>query len=151
MKIYLMRHGEASFDAPRDDERELTERGRTKIRDNILRKQEELASVNLFLSSPIRRAQQTAKIAHILLKRNDVIQHVDWLVHESNPKHSIDALAQVQASSVLLFSHQPFASRFAEILCDLEPGAIAMGTASIIAIDADPVAAGFGKVLWQLP
>lgn len=151
MKIYLMRHGEASFDAPSDDERELTENGRAKIRHNIQLKQEELAGVSQFLSSPIRRAQQTAKLAHVLLRRNDVIQHVDWLVHESKPRQSILALAQIEAPSVMLFSHQPFASRFVEILCGLPLGTIAMNTASIVALEADPVAADLGKVLWQLP
>ena len=150
MKIYLMRHGEASFDAPNDDERALTENGRAKIRHNIQQKQDELAGVAQFLSSPIRRAQQTAKLAHVLLRRKDVIQEVDWLLHESKPRYSIEALAQVPAPSVMLFSHQPFASRFVEILCGLPTGSIAMNTASIIAMEADPVVADFGKVMWQL-
>jgi phosphohistidine phosphatase len=151
MKIYLMRHGEAAFNTRNDDDRELTDNGRAKIRSNILLKKSELASVQLLLSSPIRRAKQTAVEVGNLLERTDVIQDVGWLIHESQPLKSIAALSRITADSVMLFSHQPFASRFAEILCNLELGAIAMNTASIVAIEADPVAAGFGKILWQLP
>jgi phosphohistidine phosphatase len=150
VKIYLMRHGEASFDAKKDDDRELTENGRAKTRHNIALKQNELASARLFLSSPIRRAQQTAKLAHVLLKRQDAIETVDWLSHESMPRQAIEALSRYTVPSVMLFSHQPFASCFAELLCGEETGTIAMNTASIIAMECDPVADGFGKILWQL-
>ena len=151
MKIYLMRHGEAAFNKANDDDRELTDDGRAKIRSNILLKKTELAAVQLFLSSPIRRARQTADLAAELLGYKETIQEVNWLIHESQPLKSIVALSRVNASSVMLFSHQPFASRFIEILCDMELGAIGMHTASIVAIEADPVQVGSGKVLWQLP
>lgn len=151
MKIYLMRHGEAAFNTPNDDDRELTDNGRSKIRSNILAKQSELASVELLLSSPIRRAKQTAELARDTLARTDSIEEVSWLIHESQPLKSLAALGRLKTDSVMLFSHQPFASRFTEILCDLELGAIAMSTASIVAIEADPIAPGCGKILWQLP
>jgi len=151
MKIYLMRHGEAAFNKANDDDRELTDNGRAKIRANILLKKTELSAVQLLLSSPIRRARQTADLARDLLERKDSIQEVSWLIHESPPLKSIAALSRINVDSVLLFSHQPFASRFVEILCDMELGAIGMHTASIVAIEADPVAAGTGKILWQLP
>ena len=151
MKIYLMRHGEAAFNTANDDDRELTDNGRAKVRANVLLKKAELSSVQLLLSSPICRAMQTATVASEVLGRSGSIEQVNWLIHESQPLKSIVALSRINADSVMLFSHQPFASRFTEILCDLELGAIAMNTASIIAIEADPVAAGLGKVLWQLP
>ena len=55
-----MRHGEASFKAPTDDLRELTEQGRLKIASNIEAKKNELQDARLILSSPILRAKQTA-------------------------------------------------------------------------------------------
>jgi len=145
-----MRHGEAAFNTKNDDDRELTENGRAKIKSNILLKKPELEMVKQFLSSPIRRAQQTADLALQTLGRSDTIESVNWLIHESSPLKSIASLGKLKTDSVMLFSHQPFASRFAEILCDLELGAIGMNTASIIAMEVDPVVAGFGKVLWQL-
>ena len=151
MKIYLMRHGEAAFNTRNDDERELTENGRAKIRANILLKKSELSSVQLMLSSPIRRARQTADLTQNILERSDAIQEVNWLIHETQPLKSIVSLSRLSADSVMLFSHQPLASQLVEILCDLELGAVGMNTASIVAIEAEPVAAGFGKILWQVP
>jgi len=149
MKIYLMRHGEAGFEAPTDDERELTENGRAKIQRQIESRRDELARVSLFLSSPLRRAVQTAQLTQEVLNRRDAIEFVDWLVHDSKPRDAIRALAGYRQPTVMLFSHQPFASHFVESLCGLEAGAIAMNTASVIAIEADPVVPGFGQVLWH--
>lgn len=152
MKIYLMRHGEAAFNKANDDDRELTDNGRAKVLANVLLKKAELSAVQSLLSSPICRAMQTASLAcEVLGRRSDTIQQVNWLIHESQPLKSIAALSRIDADAVMLFSHQPFASRFTEILCDLELGAVAMNTASIIAMEADTVVAGGGKVLWQLP
>lgn len=150
MKIILMRHGEASFRAPHDDLRELTEDGRRKIVFNVEKKRDELASIALFLSSPIKRARQTADLVRQTLKYPGVIEEVDWLVHESTPAKAIQALEALSAASVMLFSHQPFASRLVESLCGLPPGEVAMNTASVVAMEVDPVAAGCGRILWQL-
>jgi len=111
MKIYLMRHGEASFNAPHDDLRELTEKGRARIEWNISQKRNELSQVDAFFSSPILRAKQTSKIARTLLSRNDPIKEVSWLIHESHPEQAIIQLSQLKISSALLFSHQPSAVR----------------------------------------
>lgn len=150
MKIYLMRHGEASFDAAYDDVRELTERGRARIEWNVNQKHKELAGVDLFLSSPILRAKQTAELTRTLLQRNDPIPEVSWLIHETNPVQTVLHLSKLKVATVMLFSHQPLASRLVEHLCGLDAGMIALNTASIIAMEVDPVAAGFGVILWQL-
>ena len=61
ISLYLMRHGQAG-DAPRDDERRLTERGRDDVR-SIARR---LAAIEtgpaVLLSSPLPRALETACI-----------------------------------------------------------------------------------------
>lgn len=150
MKIYLMRHGEASFHAPHDDLRQLTEKGRARIEWNITQRRDELSRAEGFFSSPILRAKQTAELSKSLLGRSDPITEASWLIHESNPSQAIIQLSQLKISSVLLFSHQPFASRLAELLCNLDAGEINMNTSSVIAMEVDPVAAGFGSILWQL-
>lgn len=150
MKIYLMRHGEASFNAPHDDLRQLTEKGRARIEWNIAQKRDELVAVECFFSSPILRAKQTSELARTLLDRNDPIAEADWLIHESHPSQAILQLGQLNIASVFLFSHQPFASRLVELLCGLDAGEINMNTASIVAMEVDPVATGFGSILWQL-
>jgi len=151
MRIYLMRHGDASYQAPHDDLRQLTDKGRDRIQWNISQKRDELSLVEAFFTSPILRAKQTSELGCALLGRKDAISVVSWLIHESKPSRAIQELSQLKVNSALLFSHQPFASHFVESLCQLQPGEIQMNTASIVAIDADPIAAGFGTILWQLP
>lgn len=150
MKIYLMRHGEASYDAPHDDLRELTDIGRLNITNNIKSKLDELGSVEKFLSSPILRAKQTACLSQEVLGRADTIEEVDWLIHGSTPSAAISELAERNYSSVMLFSHQPFASYFVEELCGLLTGEVAMRPASIVAMESDPVAVGLGELIWQV-
>jgi len=149
MKIYLMRHGEAGLNAPHDDLRVLTENGRIRVESNVNQNRDELANAEAFFSSPILRAKQTAELTRALLARSDPVSEVSWLIHESDPAHAIIQLSNLKVSSVILFSHQPFASRLVELLCDLDAGKITMSTACIVAVDADPVAEGCGSVLWQ--
>src|SRR5690606_952691 len=67
LRLYLMRHGEAGS-APRDEVRELTQRGREHCRHNLLKALPRLASAPAtVVSSPYSRALQTAAIAHAIL------------------------------------------------------------------------------------
>lgn len=150
MIIVLMRHGEASYDAPNDDVRQLTEKGRERIRHNFSMARTHIGQPSGLYSSPILRARQTAELVRDLLGDKQAIVQVNWLIHETRPLEAIVALGKLAEPSVMLFSHQPLASRLAECLCGREAGEISMSTASIIAMEVDPVAAGFGKVLWRI-
>lgn len=150
MKIVLMRHGEASHHAANDDDRELTAAGRDRIIRHIVQRKDELSHIQLFLSSPIRRARQTADLALEVLGLSQPIEEVVWLRHESNPRDAITALSAYTASSIMLFSHQPFSSAFVERLCGLPRGEIMLNTASMIAMEADPLAEGLASLLWQV-
>lgn len=145
-----MRHGEASHLARCDDERELTDAGRARIVKHIQQCRDDLAGIELFLSSPIKRARQTAELAIDTLGLSKPIQEAPWLRHESRPRDAILRLDELQCESIMLFSHQPFASAFVETLCGLERGSIMMNTASLVAMDSDPVAAGLANLLWQI-
>ena len=63
MEIYLLRHGIAESRAPSDAERDLTEEGRQKVREVTRMAARAGVSPALVLSSPYRRALETAKIA----------------------------------------------------------------------------------------
>lgn len=150
MKILLMRHGEASHLARCDDERELTDAGRARIVKHVQQCRAELAGIDIFLSSPVRRARQTADLALDTLGLSKSIQEVPWLRHESRPRDAILQLAELECASIMLFSHQPFASAFVETLCGLARGDVMMNTASLVAMESDPVAAGMANLLWQI-
>jgi phosphohistidine phosphatase len=64
MEIYLLRHGDAeeSLRIP-DEERSLTPEGRRKVGDVLLRARAAGSAPSLILSSPLRRAVETAELA----------------------------------------------------------------------------------------
>jgi len=149
MKIVIMRHGEATHRAPSDFDRELTENGIDQNRHNLQLVKEQLQDIQLFLSSPLVRAQQTAKIAKEELGYDGKIETVDWITPDVSPAEAIIKLSEYTQQSVMLFSHQPFASAFVDLLCGEELGTTYMRTSSIAAVEADPVAADFATMLWQ--
>ena len=149
MKISLMRHGEASWEAPSDEQRPLTERGREQVRANVTMKKPALLDAALFLSSPFLRACQTRDIAADILEYEGAVKTVGWLVPEADPQRAIEECAGLSVPHVVLFSHQPFSSAFVERFCGLDRGYITMPVAGLIQMEADPVAAGLAGLLWQ--
>jgi len=109
MKLYILRHGEAEGMMARDEERQLTERGREEVASVISARKSELSSVQRILVSPYVRAQQTAEIVSNFLP--DVTLHTTpFLVPESNPTELLRWLANqcfgdLELDSVLLVSH----------------------------------------------
>jgi phosphohistidine phosphatase len=120
MKIYLIRHGIAELKAIEkpDAERMLTKKG-------IIRTQkiaQKLASLSinfdLILTSPYRRAKETAiilqqaklaktVIEHSSLKPNgNILEWINWMQTEHYP----------QDANICLVGHQPTLSEWAELL-----------------------------------
>lgn len=149
MKIAIMRHGQASFDVPSDNERPLTEAGIEQNRSNLQALQKQLQDVQLFLSSPLLRAQQTAKIAQQELGFNGKTETVAWITPDVSPDKALIHLSRYSQQFIMLFSHNPFSSAFVDLLCGHDSGFTMMQTSGIVIIEADPVAADFGRLLYQ--
>jgi phosphohistidine phosphatase SixA len=149
MRLYLVRHGEAGWEAPSDEERTLTSRGQDKTRLNLESRSGELESISHVFCSPLVRARQTADIVLEEMPHLSSFRIVDWLVPDANPATVAKELQEI-VSDVLLVSHQPFCSIFAEWLCDSGSGAIAMGTSSIVAMEMEMVARAMASFLWKV-
>lgn len=69
MQVYLLRHGIAQKHAPNGNDagRALTEDGRRKLRQVLKAASEAQVKPTLILSSPLKRAMQTAEIAQSVL------------------------------------------------------------------------------------
>lgn len=69
MQVYLLRHGIADKDRPgvSDADRALTQEGRKKLRQVLKAAEKAQVQPSLILSSPLKRALQTAEIARELL------------------------------------------------------------------------------------
>jgi phosphohistidine phosphatase len=119
MRLYLMRHGEASWDAASDAERPLTERGQWLT--------QQVAEAGLMadkpqqlIASPYRRAQQTSDIITSVI--GDCRRSIsDLITPEGNPQQVLDWLYQYcqqqpNLQRLLLVSHNPFISELISYL-----------------------------------
>ncbi len=149
MKLYIMRHGEASWDAPSDQQRPLTETGQwlsgQVARHLLADKPQQL------IVSPYLRAQQT-RLAVL-----DVIGQVPCdtcalITPEGHTAAVIDWLYQYLAdrpalTSLMLISHNPFVSDLISVLVDGhkrrgDSALPVMSTSTLVTLQCDVVAAG---------
>ncbi|MBB6523375.1 phosphohistidine phosphatase SixA [Pseudoteredinibacter isoporae] len=147
MRLFILRHGQASYQAPSDAERELTERGRLET-EIIIR--EHLVQLNhppVIVSSPYVRAQQTAQIAAEQLglasQSIEAIKRAPWqeLRSESSPERTITRIGEWfehnPGRDLLCVSHQPLVGQLINILADLIPGRHMMGTSALACLEGE--------------
>ena len=152
MKLYFLRHGEASRKASSDFERELTDAGQHSANavGSFCNK------INLHFSaaftSPLVRAKQTATI---VLKRvpNVTMDETEFLTPDADPKNLFGMLKPFTVeSSLLLVTHEPFVSTcVSTLIAGAESARIVMKPCSFACVETDGVPLrGNGKLLWLL-
>lgn len=153
MKLYIARHGEAG-NAPRDDIRALTERGREQTR-TVYRQAlaRELASPAILVMSPYRRARQTADIANRLFHPEHTLVAEELTPDQPLPRlvDFIESLVhQIPGdAAVMLVGHQPLLGRLIAWLLD-DPAMTVVATSSLTVIECEIVGRGCGTLCWQL-
>jgi len=104
--FFLMRHGEASWDASLDFERELTPLGREQLAVLAYKHHSALCSITKIVCSPYLRTRQSAAIIADSLLGVEVV--IDG---QLTPNHSVkDALSAIEkhgCENVLVVTHQP--------------------------------------------
>ena len=113
MEIYLLRHGiaEDRSSTGRDADRRLTDEGRAKLRRVLERAHLAGVRPSLILSSPYRRALETAEIAAHELGYEGKIVRIPALTPDSSPQDVWDAIREHRdESAVLLAGHEPLFS-----------------------------------------
>jgi phosphohistidine phosphatase len=120
VRVTLIRHAEAGDDAPRDEERALTDRGRTDCRRvgrALARRGVKFAAV---ISSPLVRAVQTAEIVLAALDQRVRVTVSDSLLPEARPGEVVTLLGSLASKkSVALVAHEPILSGVAAALLGL--------------------------------
>ena len=107
MKVSLMRHGEASFEAASDTLRPLTQRGREQSADVIALADSKGWNPDLLWVSTLLRAQQTMAYAEQSLER--VVEKKRFLTPESQAEKCLREIAKLEnVSHLLIVAHQPF-------------------------------------------
>jgi phosphohistidine phosphatase len=138
MDIYLLRHGIAEDTAPggHDSERALTREGREKLNGILKRAREAGVVPGVILSSPYRRAVETAEIAAEILNHKGKIVCTPALTPNASPGEAWQEIRRyANEEAVLLASHEPLlSSLLAHLLAapslqtDFKKGAIARVT-----------------------
>ena len=154
MEIYILRHGIAE-DAPAgqpDSERALTSDGRKKLRSVLRVAASAGVAPSLIMSSPYKRALQTAQLAAEILEYQGDLLRTKTLEPNSAPKAVWDEIrVHKDEARILLVGHEPLFSRLMAYLLgsldlqvDFKKGAIAC-----IELDRFP-AEPHGVLRWML-
>ena len=152
MNLYLLRHAEAEEEAASDGERQLTERGREQAR-TIGRfcARNDLYPEKI-ITSPLVRAQQTAKIVADELKVADRVQVCQFATAGMTTEGALNGLkAFAEHSSLLLVGHEPDFSGFVAALIGGEEESIRFRKASLAKVTLPKLKAGVGRLEFLLP
>jgi len=147
MRLYILRHGQASYQAATDAERELTDRGRLETQAIVRQFLAGAERPITIVSSPYVRAQQTAEIAAQELAfdaaSREKIHQFPWLElrSESAPDQTIQKISDWFANNgqqdLLCVSHQPLVGQLINSLADLSPGRHMMGTSALACLEGE--------------
>ncbi|MCU1237082.1 MAG: putative phosphohistidine phosphatase, SixA [Candidatus Solibacter sp.] len=142
MQIYLLRHGiaeDARAGQP-DSERALTSEGRDKLRRVLKRARSAELDPTTILSSPYRRAVETAAVAAEVLGYKGDIVRVQALTPEASPHDTWQEIRDRQDErSILLASHEPLMSSLTAFLLDSPSLMVDMKKAALVRIDVERV------------
>jgi len=117
MRVTLIRHGEAGDDAPSDEQRSLTERGRADVRRVGRALARRGVRFDVVVASPLVRAVQSAEILVAAMDQRLRVTISDSLLPEARPTAAVGLLRSLsQAKMVALVAHEPILSRLAGAL-----------------------------------
>jgi len=149
MKLFVMRHAQASFGAVSDRERPITQYGTEQTKRLLLEHQDSFLHVNKLWSSDLLRAQQTAQIVsgHI----NVTAETHTFLSPDGDVKSVLDRLRQLPHDTCLfIVSHQPLVGELVSCLLygnihQAQPYA----TSEVLALELDLFEPGMASLVKQ--
>jgi phosphohistidine phosphatase len=154
MRITLIRHAEAGDDAPRDEARSLTARGRQDARRMGRGLARRDVTFSLIVTSPLVRAVQTAEIVAAEVGYRGRILATDALVPEGPVSQVVSFLASVardpeSVDSVALVAHEPILSAVVARLTQ-GPRHAPLKKAEALRIKMEGGPQGTGTLKWRI-
>ncbi len=142
MEIYLLRHGIAEDlkAGQRDADRALVDEGRRKLR--VVLRRARLAGVKptLIVSSPYRRAVQTAEVAAAELRYKGEVLLTKSLIPGSTPEAVWEELRiHREEEQVILAGHEPLFSALTAYLLNAPSLVVDFKKGALVRIDMDQV------------
>jgi len=146
MKLFIGRHGQASFDAESDRARPLTAVGileTEKLRDHYI---SELKQAQVIWASDLKRANETACIYADKLDLK--IETKNFLSPDCEADRVLKKLQDLEPDAcVLIVSHQPLVGELVSLLCE---GNIYLAhpyvTSEIVVVDCKIAGPGMGSI-----
>jgi phosphohistidine phosphatase len=154
MELYLLRHGIAEDRAAtgRDADRRLTEEGRDKLRRVLERAHAGGVRPSLILTSPYRRALETAEIAAHELGYEGKLVRTAALTPDSSPEAVWDVVREHrEEDAILLAGHEPLFSATVAHLLGSTRAMVHFRKGALARIDVEGFgAAPAGALQWML-
>jgi phosphohistidine phosphatase len=150
MRVTLIRHGEAGDDAPRDELRSLTLRGRAAVSrvGRALRRRG--GDFTIVVSSPFVRALQTAEIVAAEVGYGGRLVVSEALLPEAPVAQAVDLLRSlVKEDSVAFVAHEPILSSLAGELLEIDRFR-ALRKAEALRLRLPPRLSGPAEVRWRI-
>jgi phosphohistidine phosphatase len=137
VQIYLLRHGIAEDTSP-DSERALTPEGREKLRRVLARARAADVAPSLILTSPYRRAVETAEVAADVLGYQAKVVKTRALVPDASAFDTWEEIRKrPDESAILLASHEPLMSSLAAFLLASPGLMVDMKKAALVRVDCE--------------
>ena len=154
MELYLFRHGIAEDGAPGspDSDRELTEEGRRKVAEVVRTAKRAGVGPSLIVSSPYKRAVETAKIAIDGFGYKAELVQTPALVPHGHPEIVWSELREYREEpAILLAGHEPLMSHLIAYLLASPGLRVEMKKAAMVRIDVGSTGpAPHGTLRWMI-
>jgi phosphohistidine phosphatase len=113
LTLYILRHAEAEPEANSDAERELTPKGRDQAKKMGRFCREQEIFPELLLTSPLVRAEQTAKLVWKELGEKTKLEIASFLSAGMQPEAALTHIGKLSSrDSLMLVGHEPDLSQF---------------------------------------
>lgn len=154
MNLYLIRHSIAeniTMDK-KDFDRELTEEGKFVIKKTSEAWKNYIGNVDVVLTSPLKRAIQTAEIISTNLQDKQNLIKDNNLGTGSRTADLIDILNSLEYKNVVVVGHQPDLSQHINNFCGTGSFNLAFPPASLAKIEFDnSIKYGRGRLIYFIP
>ena len=152
MQLYLLRHAEAEEDPTNDEQRALTAKGEKQVRKVGRFCLSHSVIPDIILSSPLRRAEETARIFARELDVPNIVQLEGFLRPGMTAKSTLSGLEKyLEKASVLLVGHEPDFSNLAGALIGGHSESVHFRKATLLNVSLQKFKSGAGTIEFLIP
>ena len=150
MQLYILRHANADTEAPTDSARELSEKGREQAKKAAQFCTRHGIRPDVIFSSPLIRAQQTAK--PVAKELGMEVTNARWLACGATPEEIFAELGALKGlAAVMLVGHEPDLGELIAHLLGSGRGSINVRKASLTCIEVLVPRKGGGRLEFSIP